>query len=254
MHDEMWVFMLSLQLFSFDHFDVSQLMLLMINMYTIGFFFCLTLISNQVTAQEYEIEIALNIPEDSDLSTEEIQEDIQEALIQASIIVRYDITSDDDISLTDFEAWEDDDLEDEGYDADESVGFFVLLTLPSEDIAERWAIDMDYITDEAANWIADEWDIDDADDLEFYLDFDIDIDDDTDSDTTSDDEQDDSTGVSIDQLFILFTIVCLSLCFITTIISCIDKVYNKNELFELGSLVLFVTYVLDFFSGLFVYI
>ena len=55
--------------------------------------------------------------------------------------------------------------------------------------------------------------------------------------------------LDLDRLFILFTLSSVTICFCTAMIACCDKVLRHNELFQVGSLMLFVTYVLDFVSS-----
>ena len=196
----------------------------------------------QIFATEFEIDIDISIPRDLDIDDHDMEVEIEEALINCSILVRYDLRSDDDIELLDLSI---DDSE-EFYDSEDppnsmNITFYGALVFDNYDIGYRWFVDKDYITFEMIKLLAHKWDMDSQDlTLKMFL-SDEEFDDDT---------EDEKQEEYLNEIFVAFVILCASLCLITLIISSIDKFCNRNELFEFGSLVLFVTYTLDFFSGM----
>ena len=187
----------------------------------------------------YEIEFSIVTPDGVDLNTDEVLEYVLAALNASSILVRYDITADEGMVMYEFEPMDEDE-----HDIEENeFGFFGIVAFSSDTIRERWGMDHDYIELEMAYWIADRWGVDREDYGNLYLQMAFYGGDEEEEEIVEDGEAD------LDRLFILFTLSSISICFCTAMVACCDKVLRHNELFQVGSLVLFVTYVLDFVSG-----
>ena len=119
-------------------------------------------------------------------------------------------------------------------------------------MATRWQIDSDYVEDEMLAYFIEHWG-GNAQSLGVQLNITTNIVYQTDNQGGNENgnENGGNSDLDLNQLFLLFTITCVSFFAIITVISWIDKIYNHNELLELGSLVLFLTYLLDFFSGIY---
>ena len=103
----------------------------------------------------------------------------------------------------------------------------------SQTTRERWGMDSDYIAIEMKYLIGDCWNIS-YENVGIKLVY-----------------SGNNSSTDFDNLFLIFLLSCLTICFIVAIVSCCDKICCHNEVFQVGSLFLFAAYFLDFFSGMF---